>query len=243
VLEADLQKGDMIRGDPEYIGLPEEGADPTPISIMSQEVGAFIERPSETMLLPEGEVPWDKYHGIKTYMCPGLGTRAALLLLCLRLYLSGMLGYTDHAAETLSFFCVCKKLLPCGRWLQRLVIDYRRGNCLFRKPPWLPMGSPAAFGWVELESSPAGGLSFFSAVGDLPDYYYRLLLPPALYPWFCIPLILIEDLVSFAKERGITIRAPGPGERFLALRVPAMGFSWACWMAHTALQSLFYCRT
>lgn len=233
-----LKKGDLVRGEPDSVSLPEVGAEPAPISTMCQEVGAFVERPQETMLLPENEIDWDRYYKIRPYACPGLHDRSALLLLTLRLYLAGMLGYTDHAAETLAFFTVCKKLLPCGRWMTRLVIDYRRGNVLFRRPPWLAMGSPSAFGWLELDTEPEGDVSFFSAVGDVPDYYYRLRLPDCLLPWFVIPDVTIEELRAFALTKGVTIREAVGNQKFLALRVPAMGWSWACWIAHTALQSL-----
>ena len=130
--------------------------------------GAFLERPKTTMLLPEDEVDWQKYHTIRSFTCPGFREKPAMLFLALRMMTAGMLGYTDDVAETLALFTVAKKLLPCGRWIQRLVIDYRRGNCLFRTPPWLPMGSPASSGWMELDTESWGGLSFYSVVGDKP---------------------------------------------------------------------------
>lgn len=65
-----LKKGDLIRGEPDSVSLPEVGAEPAPISTMCQEVGAFVERPQETMLLPENEVDWDRYYKIRPYACP-----------------------------------------------------------------------------------------------------------------------------------------------------------------------------
>lgn len=109
---------------------------------------------------------------------------------------------------------------------------------LFRPPPWLAMGSPSAFGWLGLDTEPDGDVSVFSAVGDVPDYYYRLRLPDCLLPWFVIPGITIDELRDFALQKGVTVREAVDQQRFLALRVPATGWSWACWIAHTALQSL-----
>lgn len=169
----DWKKGDLIRGVPSDVSLPNVGAEGVPVVGAAAEVAAQMSDIKSNLIRAEEDVDWVKYRSIKSYYCPGLAKKRAMLALALRMYLAGMLGYTDYVAETLFLFKVTKKLLDTGRWMQRLVIDYRRGNLLFRTPPWLPMASPALRGWLELDSDASGDLSFFSTVGDVPDYYSR----------------------------------------------------------------------
>eukprot|EP00959_Pyramimonas_sp_CCMP1952_P163153 3410528-Pyramimonas_sp.AAC.1 len=60
----------------------------------------------------------------------------------------------------------------------------RRSNMRFRSPPWVAMGSAAALCGVDLSSSVCGDLEVTSFVGDVPDFYYKLLLPEGLWGYF-----------------------------------------------------------
>ena len=81
----------------------------------------------------------------------------------------------------MSPFTVVKKLLKSPANAQegvrmRLVLDQRRANLAWKKPPWTAMASPSCFSFVRIPI--ADGVRTELMVGDLPDMYWTLALPP-----------------------------------------------------------------
>eukprot|EP00969_Alexandrium_andersonii_P271125 11983294-Alexandrium_andersonii.AAC.1 len=48
----------------------------------------------------------------------------------------------------------------------------------------------------------------FSAVGDLPDWFYRLALPAEMLPWFVIRGLTASALTNYLVSRGHRPRLP-----------------------------------
>ena len=59
--------------------------------------------------------------------------------------------------------------------LQRLIFDLRRVNMFFSTPPSCAMGSLSALAAVDLSDRVVGDREIVGIVGDVPDFYYRIL--------------------------------------------------------------------
>jgi hypothetical protein len=235
-----LKKGDICPSVPEDVALPVGDIDKLDMDGVCGEVDAFLSEPA-SMVRKEHEVDWERAAAIRSYHDPGFGTRDAMLRFAKRRVQAKMVAFTALCVCTISLFTVVKKLVPGAdgaiQIVSRLVIDYREGNTLFYTPPYLGMANPSMFGWLELGGS-RSDLEFATTVGDIPDFYYRLRLPLWLVPYFILPLISARDLYDACVVDGIECPCPGPSEAFVGLVVPAMGWSWACYLAHMTLQSI-----
>ena len=126
---------------------------------------------------------------------------------------------------------------PDGSWTtsSRLVWDARRANELFNRPPRLPLGSASSsFSHWDLASQVVGEeSSHASLTGDLPDWFYRVVLPEVLRPYFVFP----KRRSSTWPLRGVEINPP-TGATHLSLAVLPMGWNWAPFIAHTLVLDL-----
>ena len=59
----------------------------------------------------------------------------------------------------------------------RLAWDCRRVNLKFKRAPWVPLGSPAGLGLLELAPSMLQGRTIGTYQGDVPDMFYRVGFP------------------------------------------------------------------
>eukprot|EP00974_Lingulodinium_polyedra_P031216 3003306-Lingulodinium_polyedra.AAC.1 len=75
----------------------------------------------------------------------------------------------------------------------RLVLDQRRENLRWTKPPWSPMANVALFPFVDTSSSATGGREVQTFTGDLPDWYYTLELPEVLSEFFTLEGVTARD--------------------------------------------------
>ena len=73
-----------------------------------------------------------------------------------------------------------------------------------------------------------------SFTGDLPDWFFRILMPEALWPYFVFKKVIAKDLMDALKERGTLISVP-EDHAFVCLKVLPMGFCWAPFIAHTLM--------
>ena len=140
------------------------------------------------------------------------------------LHQASLLRWDLVARSVVGCFCVRKKV---ARSL-RLVIDCRRSNVLFRRPPWTPLGSLEALCHVWLR----GNRKAFIAQEDIRDYFYRLRLDERLSVFFGLPAIrvgtLLQRLVdppAFLLNRDLNSMV-NP-----CFAVMPMGFSWAFYIA------------
>ena len=106
----------------------------------------------------------------------------------------------------------------------------------WQDPPWIPLGSPATMAHLDL-SDLTQSSRMYSAVGDFPEWFYRLRLPKEMWPWFVLDGITAEEFYNYATSKGIKVPLPPVGA-MLAVIVLLMGWSWAPFLAHMTLLNL-----
>jgi len=85
---------------------------------------------------------------------------------------------------------------------------------------------------------------FQIATGEVPNWFYRLGVPPALSELFCLRHITTKELRAVIIQRGLVTerqRLPDPslGAR-LGCAVVLMGWSWGVWLAEAALEAIVH---
>ena len=130
-----------------------------------------------------------KIASLTPYQDPVLRSPHVTMELTARLWDARMLATTTESLETVSLFTVIKKVEidKTGARVRRtrLVWDERRANERFKRPPRLPPGSAASFSnWDLAEAAIGAGSSVHSFTADLPDWFYRILTPVSLRPFF-----------------------------------------------------------
>ena len=140
------------------------------------------------------------------------------------LYRCHLVGFTTKPKVQVGVFVVTKK---AGR--QRLIVDARRTNKLFRTPPLTLLGSSDCWSRVELDQD------MFVAQEDVKDFFYRLRIDRHLGEYFALPPIDVELLrreLDYVPEVLSGMDAEATVHPYL--RVLPMGFSWAFHLAHQA---------
>lgn len=236
-----LPRGTMVDGPPEDLGLPPEGCQQINVMEISQEISSVYQEFRTAMLKRPEDVPWSKMDAIKPFWSPTYKEKTARLALALRLFLCGMLSFTSVCIHTVAMFTVVKKheKQSDGRWRTwlRPVWDERAGNMMWRDPPWVSLGSPNSFCNIDLSQLPSG-IGLGSVCGDIPNYFYMLRNPSWLWPFFCLPDITAQEFQAYARRCGVEVVLP-EGAIFCAVTCVLMGWSWAPYVAQTALSALF----
>ena len=116
----------------------------------------FLEREGERMLKPVGEAKSDLARDrTQCYCDPVLVNRKTVYVSFLKDLMSrGLLDFTLDPIESVGIFCVWKK----GREKQRLILDARRSNQWFRRPPSVDLISAEGLSGIELDMDPAESL-------------------------------------------------------------------------------------
>ena len=91
-----------------------------------------------------------------------------------------LVGFTDSPRVQVGIFFVSKK-----NGKLRMIIDARRTNKLFRKPPSTMLGSSDCWGRTEVD----GAAPIFFAQEDVKDFFYRLGISKRLGKFFALPKI------------------------------------------------------
>ena len=148
------------------------------------------------------------------------------------LYECKLVGFTAAPKVQVGAFVVTKK----GD-RQRLIIDARRTNRLFRTPPSTNLGSIES--WSRLECKRDETL--FIAQEDVKDFFYRLRIDQKLGEYFALPVInpsMLQECLGYMpmELQELVDRHEGPYYPFL--KVLPMGFSWAFHLAHQAHMEL-----
>jgi len=149
------------------------------------------------------------------------------------LYNCGVLGFTGTPRVVIGCFFVKKKNKKL-----RFIIDARRANRLFRRPPRTRLGSSECWSRVDLEEG-----NLFIAQEDVKDCFHRMGIDRALGEHFGLPAVdagllrialgdhlpddVIDIILNFGKDRVHPF-----------LQVLPMGFSWAFHLAHEAHRSV-----
>ena len=116
------------------------------------------------------------FHG-DCFLDPQLSTNPKTYHLFLAdLFNAKLISFTSAPRVQVGAFVVTKK----GE-KQRLIIDARRANKLFRTPPNTILGSVDAWGRLEIDDEQG---ELFIAQEDVKDYFYRLAIDKALGEYF-----------------------------------------------------------
>jgi hypothetical protein len=112
------------------------------------------------------------------------------------------------------------------------ILDARKANQYFRKPPTGHNSSSAALGELRV---PAGGVLWTSQF-DVRDFFYRLRLPTQLQKYFGLPGVPASLLRGRVPDAVLDKSCAENGLVCPVLRVLPMGFSWAFYLAQESLR-------
>ena len=144
------------------------------------------------------------------------------------LHSCNLLHFTCSPKVQIGAFAVTKKNSK-----QRLIIDARRTNRLFRTPPSTLLGSVDT--WTRLEVPKNADV--FVAQEDVKDYFYRLGIPLALGEYFSLPAIvpeMLQDAMGHMPPEVADLLDTHEAPVYPCMAVLPMGFSWAFHLAHQA---------
>ena len=231
-----LPKGSLCDVDVEELALPEPGTKTVDLVDISPEAKEYFSAMEGRMLVQSDAFDKTSYDAQRVYQDAGLKPKKIMLRLAERLWRAGALEFTETCVETLSLFGVVKKYDDEGRRSIRPVWDERKANHRWAPPPFVPLGSPMCFCHLDLSDLEADD-TIYHVAADIPDMFTRLRTPPQAWPYFVLSGVLVDDFVAFMKEKGEHVSVM-PGCRFAAVSVLVMGWSWAPFLAHSALIAL-----
>lgn len=182
----------------------------------------------ETQMLQDADV-WTNIsrqaHRLVPYDDPSLRSRGPYLEFLRELHDRGILGFTQDCRGRVGAFTVAKKAKMVdgvSKPRQRLVLDCRQTNMMFRPSPHRQLGSLSSLCDLELDDDQF----LYTAGSDIRDCFYAVRLPSGLEQFF----VLREDL-SFHEADWVT-RFDGSVHNGMTRFCPAivvlpMGFSWS----------------
>ena len=234
-------RGEVVTLSSGLAALPPAGSTPTPLADVSPQARYYLENFSNKMLKPRGEVCPEEVSKVKAYMDPTLRSKKAMVKFAADLWESGMLGFAETCAAEIKVFFVFKRADEQGRWMLRPVWDLRGTNVYFQKPPGISLGSPGHMAELDLSEEVVEGKKLHSVYGDLPDYFHHCETPPCMWPFFVLGKVSPTDLAKELLKRSVRLRVPA-WARYVAVRVAPMGFSWAPFLCHSALEDMLIDR-
>lgn len=226
--------GEVVPMNLELLSIPEVGVDGVPIQdLLEGSAGDFIRDPENFMLQDASNwgVVSDEVASIKTYNDPQLRNKKFYLRYLQKLHQSGILSWCVRPRGRVGSFVVRKKPKEVnGKMVerQRLILDCRRVNTMFRAPPSTELGSLSAV--CDLSIPPGGELHLAGA--DIKDCFYACRLPYSLREYFGFSYdISISEAESifggqFAGVNGIEKDSPITP----CLDVLPMGYSWSFYL-------------
>ena len=163
---------------------------------------------------------------LEPYNDPLLNSRKGYIAFLEKLYNSGVLNFTQQCRGRVGAFCVSKKSKVVDGvkvQRQRMVLDCRQTNLIFKPPPQTRLGSLASLSEAEIPCD----VDLFLAGADIKDCFYAVNMDPALQEFFAL-----RWDVSDAEVRAIT---KGKMQGFGSCNVPVikvlpMGFSWSFYL-------------
>ena len=191
----------------EGLSLPPPGTTPVPLMKISPTCAAFLSKFRDRMLRQDDDVDWIMHQKQRVYADPVFHQKDSLLKLAHRFHDAGMLSTCEEMKSSVCAFGVVKGYTEKQELRIRAVWDQRQGNYLWQEPPFIPLGSPAALCNVDL-SELEEGKEVWSAVGDLPDWFYRLEIPADMHPWFVLKGITVSELKAHMKELSCKCHLP-----------------------------------
>ena len=214
------------------VSLPPEGNTPCPIvDVLSGAALAQVKNWDVDMLLGPEEhgVAMESIHEVGCYMDPILQRNPKEYAKFVgSLYVRNLVRFSRSPQSRLGVFFVRKK---SGNL--RLIVDCRKINSVFKKPPKGHVVSSAVFGELQLHVDE----QLYSAESDVKDFFYRLGIPDSLSDYFAlepVSVALLKESLSVDAWNKCRDELSGCSEVFPCFRVLPMGFSWSFYLAQEA---------
>ena len=142
------------------------------------------------------------------------------------LFSRGLVAFTRRVRSMTALFFVTKK---GGR--QRMIVDARPSNKLFKPPPCVFLAGPESFAALEVAGKP----TLWQATADVENCFYNFKMERALGKCFCLPAVP-ANLCGITHLDGQILM--GNAKLYPYLTVLPMGFSWAVWLAQRVNQKM-----
>ena len=227
--------GEVVPMNLELLSIPDVGVDGVPIQdLLEGSSGDFIRDPENSMLQDASNwgVISDEVAGIKTYNDPQLRNKKFYLRYLEKLHHAGILSWCVRPRGRVGSFVVRKKPKEVnGKMVerQRLILDCRRVNTMFRAPPATELGSLSAV----CDLSIPHGCELHLAGADIKDCFYACRLPSCLreYFGFSYDISISEAEWIFGEQNISDLSDVGKNSLITpCLDVLPMGFSWSFYL-------------
>ena len=176
---------------------------------------------------------------LKPYSDPCLKHRKNFLKFVQLLYERGLVHFTASQKGFVGAFSVAKKSkivdgVPKKR--QRLVLDCRQTNQLFRPSPYTQLGSLSSLCELQLSE----GQQLYLSGADIQDCFYAVHIPEKMQQYFCLEgLLSASDIHSIS---GGVVQLSDFVDYSPCYTVLPMGFSWSFYLVQQIHQSAV-CRS
>jgi hypothetical protein len=190
----------------EKVSLPSQAGTAELLSVLPPHLSAIYSKP-ESLLCP----PAVPLVARKAFMC----SHTEYVLLLKRMLDRDMISFTESPLAVNGLFGVDK---DNGASI-RLIIDARPVNSMFIPSPPVSLPTPDLVAALNVPT----GTTLFAAKVDLDNFYHRIKLPEAWWPYFALPSIRAADLniSGYAADSRI----------FPCCKTLAMGFSHSVFLA------------
>jgi len=241
------KRGDIWPAVIEDIALPPAGTDSTYVGKVSPVADDYLRNFTTKMLRTSSEIDALREVHLQEDTVPYVDAniQAGMLILAVRMAMSGMLRGIKRAVSTVGLFTVVKKVEETGRIMLRLVFDQRVPNQYWKDPLWTPLAGPGAFSAIDLSEDSETGWDSYIIKGDIPDCFYRWGIPLEMAEWFALPNLTFEEVEKELERQGEfetikLLKGNHSSEELtaLGLTVAAMGWSWAVFLAQEGIISI-----
>ena len=233
--------GDVVAMQFDRLSLPSDGtAGVDLVAAIEPSIRDVVDK-FEDFMLQDADV-WtsisrDSSH-LKPYSDPSLKSRPKYLSFIKMLHDRGILSFTDRCRGRVGAFTVSKKPKVVDgviKHRQRLVLDCRQTNQLFRPAPHTELGSLASLTEIKL---PAGEKMFISGA-DIQDCFYAVHIPGEMMQFFCLEFDVTPEEACWVSGSDSLLGRFENGARFLSpcINVLPMGFSWSFFLVQHIHQS------
>ena len=191
----------------------------------------------ETYMLHDASVWGDLQEyapSLKPYDDPSLRSHKQYLKFLSHLHQCGVLGFTDQCKGRVGAFTVSKKPKFEGSKRidrQRLVLDCRQTNLLFKQPPLTELGSLSAL----LELGPEEEL--FASGSDIRDCFYACYCPQGMEKYFCLVKDISPEDAAYVTGRPRDVFEDMARVSPCIVVLP-MGFSWSFYLVQALHENI-----
>eukprot|EP00438_Fugacium_kawagutii_P017034 Skav221329 [mRNA] locus=scaffold1437:52275:55350:- [translate_table: standard] len=235
--EPDVASGSTVPMDLGIISLPDGSVGGVDLlGALSGSVKEMVENYDDFLLQDASSwnVVADCVGNMKPYNDPLLSSRKGYLDFLAKLYRSGVLDFSHTCLGRVGAFCVAKKPKLVNGVLksrQRLVLDCRQTNALFKPPPQTRLGSLAALAEAEL----CDNHQLYLSGADIRDCFYAVVMPPGLRNFFGLAWNISAEEVSLVSGGMVHWDRM---DAVPVIKVLPMGFNWSFFLVqhiHTEL--------